>query len=93
MREEAAHLVTTAEYEYPWTPARNCLRAADRHARRRAPRAPVARHRLAWRFILVQRNQVKRLITSPKSHQRRRVDMSSQLAATLLAWRRVERER
>ena len=41
----------------------------------------------------MQRNQVKGLITSPKSHQRRRVDMSSQLASTLLAWRRHQRER
>jgi integrase len=55
---------------------------------------------LQWRdidwhsgFVLVQRNLVKGVLTSPKSHQRRRVDMSSQLASTLLAWRRHQRER
>ena len=31
-------------------------------------------------FILVQRNLVRGVLTSPKSHQRRRVDMSAQLA-------------
>ena len=36
----------------------------------------------------MQRNLVKGVLTSPKSHQRRRVDMSAQLAATLLALRR-----
>jgi integrase len=92
-REEAAHLVHTAAAEYPrWHPWTLCalrtgLRAGELLA-------------LQWRdidwhggFILVQRNQVKGLITSPKSHQRRRVDMSSQLASTLLAWRRHQRER
>jgi len=92
-REEAAHLVATAATEYPrWHPwilcaLRTGLRAGELLA-------------LQWRdidwhggFILVQRNQVKGLITSPKSHQRRRVDMSAQLAETLLAWRRHQRER
>jgi integrase len=41
----------------------------------------------------VQRNQVQGIITSPKSHRRRRVDMSTQLATTLLALRRQRRER
>jgi integrase len=55
----------------------------------------LSRRDIDWHggFILVQRNQVKGIITSPKSHQRRRVDMSSQLAATLLALRRHQRER
>jgi integrase len=92
-REEAAHLVTTAEREYPrWHPWILCaLRTGMRAGELLA---------LQWRdvdwhggFILVQRNQVKGIITSPKSHQRRRVDMSSQLAATLLALRRQQRER
>jgi integrase len=92
-REEAAHLVTTAEHEYPrWHPWILCaLRTGMRAGELLA---------LQWRdvdwhggFILVQRNQVKGIITSPKSHQRRRVDMSTQLAATLLALRRHQRER
>jgi integrase len=36
---------------------------------------------------------VRGVLTSPKSHQRRRVDMSSQLRDTLLAWRRLQRKR
>jgi integrase len=44
-------------------------------------------------FILVQRNLVRGVLTSPKSHQRRRVDMSAQLAATLQALRRTRRAR
>jgi len=42
------------------------------------------------RFIVVQRNIVRGLVTSPKSHQRRRVDLSIQLAEALLAWRRSQ---
>jgi integrase len=43
------------------------------------------------RFIVVQRNIVRGVLTSPKSHQRRRVDMSVQLTEVLLAWRRTQR--
>lgn len=45
------------------------------------------------RFIMVQRNLVRGVLTSTKSHQRRRVDMSTQLFATLLEWRRQQRAR
>jgi len=45
------------------------------------------------RFITVQRNIVRGILTSPKSHQRRRVDMTPQLSQALLAWRRVQRKR
>ena len=92
-REEAAHLVTTAATEYPrWHPWILC---ALRTGMRAGELLALQWRDLDWHggFILVQRNQVKGLITSPKSHQRRRVDMSSQLAATLLAWRRLQRER
>ena len=41
------------------------------------------------RFIVVQRNIVRGVLTSPKSHQRRRVDMSPQLEDALLVWRRA----
>ena len=41
------------------------------------------------RFIDVQRNLVRGVLTSPKSHQRRRVDCRAQLQDALLAWRRA----
>lgn len=44
-------------------------------------------------FMVVQRNIVRGVVTSPKSHQRRRVEISPQLAKALLAWRRVQRMR
>ena len=39
------------------------------------------------------RNIVRGVVTSPKSHQQRRVDITPQLATALLAWRRVQRAR
>jgi integrase len=44
-------------------------------------------------FLVVRRNIVKGIETSPKSHQRRRVDLSAQLSTTLLEWRRAQRAR
>ena len=41
----------------------------------------------------MEQNLVRGILTSPKSHQRRRVDMSRQLSATLLNWRRRLRAR
>jgi integrase len=92
-REEAAHLVNTAAETYPrWHPWVLC---ALRTGMRAGELLALQWRDIDWHggFILVQRNQVQGLITSPKSHQRRRVDMSSQLASTLLAWRRLQRER
>jgi integrase len=37
----------------------------------------------------VQRNIVRGVLTTPKSHTRRRVDVSPMLAEALLAWRRM----
>ncbi len=45
------------------------------------------------RFILVQRNVVRGVITTPKSHQCRRVDMSVQLTIALAEWRRRQQAR
>jgi len=45
------------------------------------------------RFIIVRHNIVGGKPTTPKSHQRRRVDMTPQLTDALLAWRRVQRTR
>jgi integrase len=43
------------------------------------------------RFVQVQRNLVRGLLTTPKKHQRRRVDLSYQLTAALRLWRRQQR--
>ena len=45
------------------------------------------------RFLTIRRNLVRGLVTTPKSHQQRRVDVSQQLHDALLAWRRHERKR
>ena len=45
------------------------------------------------RFLAVQRSIVRGVVTSPKSHQRRRVDLSPQLVKALLDWRRAQQAR
>jgi len=46
-----------------------------------------------WRrgYVQVQRNIVRGLLTSPKNHQSRRVDLSRQLRVSLRLWRRQQR--
>src|SRR5687768_17109801 len=44
-------------------------------------------------FLVVQRNIVRGVVTTPKSHQCRRVDLSAQLIGALLASRRVQQAR
>lgn len=92
-RDEAAHLVSVAREHFPrWHPWLLCaLRTGLRLGELLA---------LSWddidfngRFILVQRNLVRGTLTTPKSHQRRRVDLSTQLEQTLLAWRRTQKAR
>jgi hypothetical protein len=41
--------------------------------------------------VQVQRNLVRGVLTTPKNHQRRRVDLSHQLTAALRLWRRQQR--
>jgi integrase len=92
-REEAAHLVTTARHHFPrWHPWVLC---ALRTGLRLGELLGLQWGDIDWRgrFLLVQSNLVRGVVTSPKSHQRRRVDMSTQLFETLLAWRRLQRKR
>ena len=87
-REEAAHVVEIARQSFPeWHPWLLCglrtgLRAGELLA-------------LQWgdvdwcgRFVLVRRNLVRGKLTTPKNHQRRRVDLSPQLRAVLRLSRR-----
>ncbi len=92
-REEATHLVATAAAQYPrWHPWILC---ALRTGLRSGELLAFQWRDIDWHggFLLIQRNLVRGVLTSPKSHQRRRVDMSAQLAATLLEWRRQQRAR
>ena len=92
-RDEARHLVVVAEAQFPrWHPwvllaLRTGLRLGEQLA-------------LQWgdidfngRRAQIQRNLVRGVLTSPKSHQRRFVDLSAELADTLLGWRRLQRAR
>jgi integrase len=90
---EVAHLVAVAKEHFPrWHAWVLCaLRTGLRLGELLA---------LQWgdidahgRFIVVQRNIVRGVLTSPKSHQRRRVEMSPQLEAALSVWRRALRAR
>jgi integrase len=90
-RDESAHIVGVARQRFPeWYPWLLCgLRTGMRAGELLA---------LQWgdfdwrrRFVQVQRNLVRGLLTTPKNHQRRRVDLSHQLTAALRLWRRQQR--
>jgi integrase len=92
-RDEARHLVATAKAHFPrWYAFVLC---ALRTGLRLGELLALQWGDLDWnsRFLLVQRNIVYGVITSPKSHQRRRVDLSAQLTTALLEWRRHVRAR
>ena len=91
--DEAALLVTTAKAEFArWHPWVLC---ALRTGLRLGELLALQWGDVDWngRFLVVQRNIVRGVLTSPKSHQRRRVDMTPQLEAALLVWRRALRAR
>ncbi len=92
-REEVQHVVTTAREYFPeWHAWVLCgLRTGLRAGELRG---------LQWvdidwrgRYLLVQRSLVRGTLTTPKNHQRRRVDLSQQLRMVLRLWRRRESAR
>ncbi len=92
-RSEAAHLVAIAREHFPqWHP---WVLLALRTGLRLGEQIALQWGDVDWlgRFVLVQRNRVRGVLTSPKSHQQRRVDLSAQLSAALLEWRRYQRAR
>jgi len=92
-REEAAHLLTTAKEHFPgWRPLLMC---ALRTGLRRGELLGLqwSDVDLNGRFLMVRRNIVAGVETTPKNHQQRRVDLSQQLTDTLTAFRRRQRER
>ncbi|MEN3336618.1 MAG: hypothetical protein V7647_294 [Acidobacteriota bacterium] len=92
-REEAAHLVAVARRDFPrWYPwilltLRTGLRLGEQIALQWGD-IDCNRH-----FLVVQRNRVRGVLTTPKTHQCRRVDLSAQLMTALLDWRRVQQAR
>jgi integrase len=87
-RDEVADLLSVARSRFPdWYPWVLCgLRTGMRAGELLA----LQWGDVNWResVLVVQRNLVRAQLTTPKNHQRRRVDMSRQLRAELRLWRR-----
>jgi integrase len=90
-RDEVAALLEVARHHmpdwYPW------LLAGLRTGMRAGELLALQWGDLDWRgsYLQVRRNLVRGQLTTPKNHQRRRVDMSRQLRAELRLWRRRQR--
>jgi integrase len=91
-REDAAALLATVRERTPewypwllWGGLRTGLRAGELLALQWGD--------VNWRgsYLVVRQNLVRGLLTTPKSHQQRRVDLSRQLRAELRLWRRRQR--
>ena len=88
-RAEAAHLVAVAQENFRrWSPWVLC---ALRTGLRLGELLALQWGDIDWngRFIEVQRNLVQGVLTSPKSHKCRKVDLSMQLQDALVGWRRA----
>ncbi len=87
-RDEVVHILAVAFEHFPeWHPWLMCgLRTGMRAGELLA----LQWGDIDWRgsFIHLERNLVRGVLTTPKNHQRRRIDMSRQLRATLRLWRR-----
>ncbi len=92
-RAEAAVLVATARHQFPRWHAWALL--ALRTGLRLGEQIGLQWGDIDWngQFVLVQRNVVRGVMTTPKSHQCRRVDMSAQLSVALREWRAVQEVR
>ena len=92
-RDDADHLVEVAFEHFPhWHPWLLC---ALRTGLRAGELLGLQWADVDWRgrYLLVQRSLVRGRLTTPKNHQRRRVDVSPQLRAVLRLWRRFQRVR
>jgi integrase len=88
-RAEAALLVATARHHFPRWHAWMLLTL--RTGLRLGEQMALQWTDIDWngQFLVVQRNLVRGVLTTPKSHQCRRVDMSAQLTIALREWRAV----
>jgi integrase len=91
-RPEIVHLLAAAKEHFPrWHPLLLCaVRTGLRQGELLGLR--WADIDFTGRFIAVNQNRVRGTITTPKNHQRRRVDMSAQLAEVLAAERLRQRQ-
>ena len=89
-REEAEHLVAVAAESFPeWHPwVMTGLRTGLRAGELLGLQWPDVDWR--GRFVQITRSIVRGKVTTPKNHQRRRVDLSPQLRAELRRWRRQQ---
>ena len=90
-RDEAAHVVATAFEQFPdWHP---WVLTGLRTGMRSGELLGLQWGDIDWRgrTLTVTRNIVQGLLTTPKNHQRRRVDLSHQLLVALRLWRRRQR--
>jgi integrase len=88
-RAEARHLVSVAQRDFPrWSPWILC---ALRTGMRLGELNALQWGDIDWngRFIVVRRNLVRGVLTSPKSQRERKVDLSLQLRDALARWQRV----
>lgn len=92
-RDEVARLIAAALEHFPrWHPLLLCaVRTGLRQGEIIALR--WADLDFAGRFLTVTHNLVRGVLTTPKNHQRRRVDLSAQLTETLAALRLEVRAR
>ena len=90
-RDEVAHLVATALKQFPdWHP---WVLTGLRTGMRSGELLGLQWGDIDWRgrTLTVTRNIVQGLLTTPKNHQRRRIDVSYQLLVALPLWRRRQR--
>jgi integrase len=88
---EAAHVVDVAREHFPeWYP---WVLTGFRTGMRSGELPGLQWGDIDWRarYLNVVRNIVKGQLTTPKNHQRRRIDLSRQLAVALRLWRRHQR--
>ena len=89
-REEASHVLDTARVQFPdWYP---WVLTGFRTGMRSGELLGLQWGDIDWRsgIVLVTRSIVRGHLTTPKNHQRRRVDLSRQLQTGLRLWRRQQ---
>jgi integrase len=90
-RDEVATMLAVARTKFPeWYPWLLC---GLRTGMRAGELLGLQWGDVNWRsgYVHVQRNIVRGLLTTPKNHQSRRVDLSHQLRVALRLWRRQQR--
>ena len=89
-REEAEHVLAVARQHFP--EGYSWLLCALRTGLRPGELLALRWGDIDWRgrFVKVQRNLVRGKLTTPKNHQCRQVDLSTQLRGALRLWRRHE---